>query len=397
MNRHLRSRIWATISLAFALATSLSAVEPEGWIVQPSATLVLDGFADAKRSDDAAIAANYATKYGAILGYVALGATAETDRLGLWSGGTAFASVEAYRARMPEKNLPPRVFGASDIEAENAIQLRELWYEQRMFDERVRVIVGRQYGECEFGFTETAGDFPNAAFPLNPTVTLPAYPDPALGVAIISTPLSWLQLGGGFWAPPDEDYIGLVEAVISGDVLRIGETVAKFGYWRHESTVEYLVDASANGLREASNNWGVYGSLEQAIPFPISREAALFGQFGITPEARNGIARFYSGGIVLTGVSEYIRPDDSFGFAIAHVAEGGSLRLDAESTESETSYEWYWRFAVTDWLGMTADMSYSTRSGVWATGDPTPSPSSQLTVGLRLSAVFNTGVFADYR
>lgn len=79
-------------------------------------------------------------------------------------------------------------------------QISELWYEQKLFDDRVRLKIGKVDANNEFAFVESGSDFAHGAFGNAPTIfLLPTYPDPACGVNLFVYPTESTYVGAAMY------------------------------------------------------------------------------------------------------------------------------------------------------------------------------------------------------
>ena len=114
----------------------------------------------------------------------------DTQRAFGWYGGLLNASgLEIYGGNLSEHTLQT-LQTASGIEADPTVRLWELWYQQKLLDDKVDVKVGQQSLDQEFMVTQNGSYFVNTMFgwPMLPSADLPgggpAYPLSALGVRV---------------------------------------------------------------------------------------------------------------------------------------------------------------------------------------------------------------------
>ena len=73
-------------------------------------------------------------------GLLSLGLSLDTEKAGLWSGGTLTTSAYQVHGRgLSRNNLGDNLNTVGSIEAERGTLLFELWYEQALFDKKVSV------------------------------------------------------------------------------------------------------------------------------------------------------------------------------------------------------------------------------------------------------------------
>ncbi|MEM1356058.1 MAG: carbohydrate porin [Planctomycetota bacterium] len=77
----------------------------------------------------------------------------------------------------------------SNIDADDFTVLYELWYEQVFADGQLRLKIGKIDVNADFAFVEYGGEFINSSAGFSPTIlSMPTYPDPALGVLAFVEP-----------------------------------------------------------------------------------------------------------------------------------------------------------------------------------------------------------------
>lgn len=127
--------------------------------------------------------------------------TVDTDTLIGHRGGTFF--VDFYSTS--GDSIAADVGGAqgiSNIETNPPAldQIAELWYEQWLFDDVVRIKAGKVDGAAEFGTPVSAGEFINPPAGVDATnALLPTYPEPATSLNLFVYPAEKFYLGVGWY------------------------------------------------------------------------------------------------------------------------------------------------------------------------------------------------------
>jgi porin len=140
----------------------------------------------------------------------------DTQRAFGWYGGTFNASALWIHGENLSAHNLLTLQTASGIEADRAIRLWELWYQQKFGGEgRYDLKIGQQSLDQEFMVSQNALLFVNTMFgwPMLTSADLPgggpAYPLSALGVRLRGRPLdSWTFLTGVFSGSPVSEDIG---------------------------------------------------------------------------------------------------------------------------------------------------------------------------------------------
>lgn len=303
------------------------------------------------------------------------GMTLDFERLIGHKGGTFFVNFQT-------RNGPSGSEEAGDIQALDNIdadvrtQISELWFEQKFFEELIRVKIGKVDANSEFGYVETAGDFLNTSFGMTPTLfAMPTYPDPAMSVNLFVQPCEWFYIGFGlydgagqegvrtgrrgprtFFASPS-DYFMIAEAgarwSLHGDDLP-GRLA--LGGWRHNGRFTRF-DGGGEHATE-----GFYIVLEQAIfrENPDVKDdhqgIGLFAQYGWADEKVSSIGQHLGAGMAWTGFVPG-RDADVTGLGVTHVIlsdEAGAGFID----DSETAIEAFHKFQITEFFSVKLDLQY---------------------------------------
>lgn len=292
-------------------------------------------------------------------------------------GGSAF--IDFYSSDMRGGSLDVGDYqGISNIETgTNVDQIAELWYEQKLFENVLRLKVGKIDANAEFAFVEASSDFlhTSAGF-LETIVDFPTYPDPAMGVVLFAYPTDNLYAGAGFFDGALADGIRTggrgPETFFSDDESEawfiIGEgglTWKEFlgggagrlsaGVW-HQSAIFESFDGGTQG-----GTTGFYIMAEHQFwrrgAADEESEKGLFGwvQYGWADEDVWDMGNNIAGGVTLRGTFSG-RDDDSAGvflsFADLSDAEGSPYE------GNETALEFTYRIQVTPAVVIRPDLQF---------------------------------------
>jgi porin len=306
--------------------------------------------------------------------------TADTQRLRLWPGGTAFVYLQNGHGSGITTDHVGDVQTISNIDADDFSQVSEYWFEQNFFEQRLRIKLGKQDANADFCALDYAGDFINSSFGLIPTVPLPTFPDPGLGAVAFVEPASWFTLGAGLYDGDarggtsgfDTTFDGggglfwVVEAALSAPLVPTSRRQGTYrvGGWQHTDDVEEITAAATP--KEFSHNHGVYLALDQPL-FEESAGAeepqglAAFAQFGWAPEDRNELTWYWGGGFTYTGAVP-TRDGDVLGIGVAHVRFSDRVKkLDGRT--DETVVEVFYRARLTAWFSLQPDLQFVANPG----------------------------------
>jgi porin len=171
----------------------------------------------------------------------------------------------------------------SNIDASSRTALYEIWLEQRLLSNRLRLKGGKIDANSEFAAVLTSADFLNSSMGYSPTImAFPTYPEPKLGMNIFVHPTTNDGLGVGLFQTAATGALAIVEPSRNwnlGQSERPGRV--SVGYWRLSGPVARFDGGKASGAQ------GFYTVLEQSGLRPSwlgkrggERQLATFFQFG---------------------------------------------------------------------------------------------------------------------
>ena len=294
--------------------------------------------------------------------------------LGSWQGGMGFDAVAVGS-----------IFGVNDDGGgERTLDITELWYQQNLLNDRLRIRLGKLDltggFECQgcpvsfdgnrFANDETA-QFMNGALVNNPSIP---FPDNGLGVMIYAEPVDGWYIGlgaadaeadareSGFSTVADGDskyfYIaetGLVKTCESANGPLTG--VYRVGIWSDHGPKEHL-----DGSGARANDTGFYLSVDQDIYRENAEDdqgLSLFARFGWANRDINAITHFYSAGGQYKGLLPG-RESDVLGLGVAH----GELSGDASFTaDHERVVECYYNIEIAPWIQVSPSLQWVENPG----------------------------------
>ncbi len=293
-----------------------------------------------------------------------------------WSGASLHANVYQIHGRGLSRANLGNLFTASGIEAVPSTRLFELWFEQKLGDDKVAIRAGQLAADTEFVVSQYASVFVNSTFGFPAILGAdlpdggPAFPlaTPGLRVKVEPDP-DWTLLLGMFDGAPAGNRAGDPQANNrSGIAFRTsdpalfmaeiawthGDTKApetlpgtvKLGAFGHLGSFPdqrvsatsggpgLLADPAGSGLpRRLHGNGGGYIIVDQLLaPDPGSEDGGLGGfvRLAAAPGDRNLVSAYVDGGLTYKGLLPG-RPNDTagIGFALARISEG-ARRYDAD-------------------------------------------------------------------
>ena len=307
--------------------------------------------------------------------------TFDSEALGLWNGGTAFVNFQTHHGPDPTERHVGDVQAFSNIDAPDYAEVSEYWYEHALLDGKVRVKAGKMDANADFAYVDFGGEFINSSPGFSPTIPLPTFPDPVLGVALFLEPVDWFYAGAGVYDAlgsgrkwgfgtalhaPDDSFtifeIGLKPTFrVAGAELpgRYG-----VGGWYHSGVFEEFFDDLGGRLsaRQHRGNAGLYLVFDQLLyreqPEVEDDDQGLgaFFQFGWAPSLYNEITRHYGAGVVYTGPLPS-RDADMVGLMMSHVSLSGRVQA-LEGRHSETAIELFYKWQITPAVSLKPDLHY---------------------------------------
>ena len=260
-------------------------------------------------------------------------------------------------------------------------QLSQLWYEQWLGDELVRIKLGKIDANTEFAFIGAAGGFINASAGFSPAIfALPTYPNPSTALVAFVYPDESLYLGAGLF-----DGATAVDGVATGSrgpATMFSDDLSDDLFWIAEAGVTLREAGPLSATRVAVGGWwhtgefarfdggsddgtgGVYLVGETRLWAPGACDLAddedarglwAFVQYGWADDAVSAVAQQLGGGLALNAPFTG-RDDDSLGVYASWV--DFSDDPSAGIAGDETMVELYYDFAVTPSFHVKPDLQW---------------------------------------
>lgn len=284
----------------------------------------------------------------------------------------------------------------------------ELWYEQSLFDDLIRLKLGKIDANTEFAFVEAAGDFANSSAGFSPTIfAFPSFPDSATSINIFArvfrSATGDLTIGYGLYdgaAAADgvrtgnrgpstffndnrsDDSFHIAHAEWSWarsepdrSWFRSGRIAG--GAWLHTGEFERFDGASQDSphgfFLTAESSLYTIGDPE------AGRAVHIFVQYGWADEEVSEVAQHLAAGFVLQGPLAQ-RPDDRAGIyaSLADLSDDPAAGFEAD----EFTLDAYYRLQLTPAIFIQPEVQLI----VNPSGDP--SIDDALVGGLRIGVEF---------
>lgn len=298
--------------------------------------------------------------------------TVETEPLVGLRGGTFYADLLTQDGQSPSDEAGDYQL-VNDLDYGGRTQVAEVWYEQQLIEDVLKVRVGKIDANTQFAYAENSFDFSNQGlnygFPMSQFNFMPTAPDPSFGATAFLWSEQTLYAGVGVFDG------ALQEGVPTGsrgpktfyddpsDLYLVGEVGTNFGAlpWRvavgafhHTGTFDDFGGGTQNG------NTGFYALLDAKLwkenPDDDEDEQGL-GAFFVYDTADSDVTevdQHFAGGLACTGALPG-RDNDVFGIGASYVHfSGGAGFLDT----GELAVEAFYKLAITDFLSVKADLQY---------------------------------------
>ena len=299
-------------------------------------------------------------------------------RFGL-QGGEFYVDLEDHAFRNPSTALVGDLQVFDKQNTPPYLQIFELWYQQKLFDEKLRIKIGKVDANTEFSVIDNGLPFISSSTQVSPTVfVFPTTPDPMPSVNVFFTPNETYFAGFGSYYANRTDRFGdivddpaKIQASEYGAFL-IGETGLKWheapvlelpgnlklGEWGQTGTFTRF-----DGIQQ-QGTYGTYAILDQTLWQPkgepdSGRGVRTFLEYGQTQNDINIIDRHIGGGVTWTGPIDS-RSGDIIGVSpqYAHIPAGADLP-HAYELAIESFYQWQ----LTPWAYVQPDLQYIVNPG----------------------------------
>ena len=309
---------------------------------------------------------------------LSVGVHLQTERLIGWEGGAFFIGFQTFNGHNGSERLVGDVQGFDNIDADGFTQISELWYEQVLLGETLRIKVGKVEANSEFAFVEYGGEFLNSSPGFSPTILgFPSYPDQATSVNAFVYPCEWFYAGAGVYdgATQDGGYGRTGNRGPStffgdpADLFLIGEAGLKWGHgdgerpgrlglgvWQHTGSFDRLDGGTESGTT------GFYAVFDQMLWRENGEDeqgVGLFAQYGWADPDLSEINHHIGLGFAWAGAIPG-RDDDVLGLMGSYVDLSGDAGF---SERYELAIELFYKIQSMQWLSLKPDLQYIINPG----------------------------------
>lgn len=309
-------------------------------------------------------------------GLFSVGVSLDTEAAKLWKGGKFFALYQMKKGYglSGEDGAMGDYFGFDGWNIDQVNHISELWYQQKFFDGKIRLKLGKQDSNTDFGFLNSAWDFMNSAFSINPNTPLPSLPHSPFGFMAEVNPKEWLSIRNGIYSK-DSCPFNITEIEFKPTIKNMPGRYM-IGAWEMGDSNGYGV---ATGVEEGETvynnfyrNYGVYFNFEQMIykeqkDNPNDMQGlVVFGQTGMSPSNKNDLSKYGAIGLHYKGPFPK-RDNDLVGIALGcgnFASRLNNITYDLGGrTGSETVLEGFYRLFITKWFYLQPDVQFIMNPG----------------------------------
>jgi porin len=316
----------------------------------------------------------------AILGHIDAALTLDSHKLGLWDGGTFYVLGQNNHGSGINDQVGSAV-GVTNLEAAPYTQLTELFLEQFLFDHRLRIRIGKQDANRDFGTPRFGGNFINNNFGMFPNAPLVSYPTTGLGTMVAVQPIDWLITKAAIYeASPEIGGVGLGTAfrdgagytLVAGAAVshRLGAAgrhggTTSLGGWRQTGEFTELDDSGTATPRRFDSDAGWFVQHDERIYLHPENPADPRGltaivRFSWARPDRSPIGRYIGGSLAWHGIGPRSNDTAGIGAGSFTVAEplGGS-----PGPRSESFVEAFYKLRFTSFASIQPDVQWFRHPG----------------------------------
>jgi porin len=247
--------------------------------------------------------------------------TFDLEKLVNIRGGEFYFDLEDHAFRNPSTALVGELQTFDPLNSPPYLEVAEVWYQQKLFNDKLRLKIGKVDANSEFSVIDNGLSFLNDTTQVSPTIfPMPTTPDPMPSINVFLTPVDWFFAGfGAYYANQSDRFGELIDNPASMQPTRfgaflIGEVGVKWqttevidfpgnlkvGAWGDTGTFEKFDGAQKTGTQ------GIYAIIDQTLYQPSdqadsARGVRTFLTYGLTQSDINPIDESVGGGFTDTG------------------------------------------------------------------------------------------------
>jgi porin len=304
--------------------------------------------------------------------------TLDAEKLLDVKGGTFFIDFRTMDGKT--NSLDGAFQSTSLVYTPDRVQISELWYEQKLLDDKLRIKLGKIDANTEFAYVANGSEFLNSSMSYSPTILdFPTDPDPSTGIVAFVYPNENLYAGAGIFDG------ALLEGYQTGDLgpatlfgppaslFFIGEAGAKWttashqdgrigiGVWSHTGQFARFDGGNDNGSA------GPYLVIDQTIwrknpdVDGDTQGIAAFFQYGYADPAVSAVQQHIGAGLTWTGAIPG-RDSDMFGVGATWV-DFSQAPGSGYDDGGELAVETFYKVVLTPWFSFKPDLQIVNNPG----------------------------------
>ena len=300
----------------------------------------------------------------------------DTDQLNLWKNGRLFLSWQNGHGDQVTIAPGGNPLSISDIDAPDFTQVSQYGLDQSLLDGKLNLLIGKQDVNTYFCANNFGSQFIFPAYTLIPTVTLPTFPEPALGLTVLGRVADRVHLKAGIYDGAPEigtsgwdttfdgsgGYFQIFESGVRVALGKNGDFGGNYqtGVWYHTGPAELIGHPGSE-----TGNYGFYIMANQMVykePGTATADEGLglFFQLGWAPEDRNTVNQYIGAGLTYTGLLPG-RAQDTFGLGMGYTRLTGQSPGQAETSLTHT--ELYYNAHIAPSMHLQPDLQYFNTPG----------------------------------
>ena len=303
----------------------------------------------------------------------------DLEKLMGWKGGTFYVDFEYHGGDNPTTKLVGDLQVFDKTNAAPFFQALELWYQQVLFNNKLRIKLGKVDANTEFSVIDNGLGFINSPTQVTPAFPVfPTFPDPMPAITMFFNPNHLLFVDFAlydanqsvhflnFYGDPSSAQLSshgqlfILESGLNWNRLPLLGNNGNFkvGLWKHNGFFADFSGDQDHGLD------GIYVIFDQtlwksAAQQKMQRSMRMFLEYALTDSRISPVFRHYGGGIVMDAPFTK-RANDEVGLSIQDVNLSSGLQVPQKY---ELDFEGYYRFAVTKEINFKPDIQYIIHPG----------------------------------
>lgn len=289
-----------------------------------------------------------------------LSATADTEKLFGWRGGTAFVDAQFHGGNNILSSQMPAIQDPDNMDASATVSIDRAWYQQQLFGKTLQLRVGRMYLDDQFLAVPYGQHFVSLDFSSDASIStfvLPTYPKGSYGGDAFVYPAPGLYFSAGMFRDHSTELsydpggnLYITEEGWQG-TWRAHPYTLQLGAWRDTGRFQTFAGRPRHG---ASGAYLVAGGKLWQPDGDTARGIGMFVQLGTAPAAVAAIRRHYGAGLAWSGPIA-ARPGDEIGLAFS---EGVLTRQGRFTYGFEKEFEAYYRIWLLPALTIQPDIEF---------------------------------------